>query len=190
MRLAIAILLAGCVSIAPAQDKGGKGGRGRGFTIPNPVKLTVSGYSDGGNIPDANKCAEGPSPAISWSGAPASAQSFAIILHDTDVAIGGSDVLHWAIFDIPGSATSLPAGVAKEAELPDGAKQPNNVSGRPGYFGPCPPAGHPAHHYILEFYALSAKLDLPANTSRNDLLAAMASKTVARGTYYGLATPR
>mgnify|MGYP003336617575 CR=1 FL=1 len=112
---------------------GGGGGKGKGGGgIPNPVKLTVTGYTDGGMIPDNLKCADSPSPAISWTGAPAAAKSFAIIMHDTDVSFGGSDVLHWAIFDIPGTATSLPAGVEKKAEVAGGAKQLNNIGGTAG----------------------------------------------------------
>ena len=191
MRLAFVLLMAGSLSFVAAQGKGGGGGKGKGGGgIPNPVKLTVTGYTDGGMIPDNLKCADSPSPAISWTGAPAAAKSFAIIMHDTDVSFGGSDVLHWAIFDIPGTATSLPAGVEKKAEVAGGAKQLNNIGGTAGYMGPCPPAGHPAHHYIIEFYALSDALGLPATASRADLQNALNSKTVARGTYTGQAVPR
>ncbi len=60
-----------------AQNKGGGGG------IPSPLKLTVSGYSDGGDIPAKYTCAAKPpggSPQIDWSGAPAGTATFALIL--------------------------------------------------------------------------------------------------------------
>jgi Raf kinase inhibitor-like YbhB/YbcL family protein len=156
------------------------------------VKMTIAGFADGGRIPAANTCAAGqgvPSPAISWTAGPAGTMSYALILHDPDPVLAGSatnDVLHWAIFDIPGDATSLPAGVPNAADLPSGAKQPNNIAGQPGYFGPCPPAGHGDHHYTFEIYALSAKLGLPAGTSRADLMAAMNGKVLSKGVYIGM----
>lgn len=168
---------------------GGKGRGGRGGGIPAPLTLTVTGYSDGGMIPDSIGCgaanAQKGSPKIDWSGAPAGTQAFALIMHDTDVAVQGSDVLHWAIFDIPGTATGLPADVPKTATLADGAVQINNIAGMPGFFSPCPPAPT-THHYIIEVYALDAKLGLPATTSRADLLAALAMHTRAKGTYVGV----
>ena len=106
-------------------------------------------------------------------------------MHDPDVSFGGADVLHWAIFDIPGSATSLPENLDRKAELPDGAKQLNSIGGAPGYFNPCPPPPT-THHYLIEMYALDAKLDLPATTSRADLEKALGMHTRAKGVYVGL----
>jgi Raf kinase inhibitor-like YbhB/YbcL family protein len=127
----------------------------------------------------------GVSPAIQWSGAPAGTQSFAIVFHDTDVALpNGDDVLHWAIFNIPAASTGLPENLPKNAEMPDGTKQPNNIAGMPGFFNPCPPPPT-VHHYIFEVYALDEKLDLPAAASRADLLKAMQGHTHAKGTYVG-----
>lgn len=191
--MALALALAAATGAMIAQDKGGKGkGKGKGFTLPPMVKMTIAGFADGGKIPNANTCANGNmgvSPAISWTPGPAGTQSYALILHDPDPVLGGSatnDVLHWAIFDIPGTATSLPAAVPNQAELPDGAKQPNNQAGQPGFLNPCAPPGHGEHHYTFEIYALNAKLGLPANTSRQDLLAAMNGKVLSKGVYIGM----
>src|SRR3982751_98171 len=83
-------------------------GRGGGGGIPAPIKITIPAFGDGGTIPVKFGCSNGKnanvSPEIQFSGAPAGTQSFALILHDPDVAIGGDDVLHWAIFNIPGTA--------------------------------------------------------------------------------------
>jgi hypothetical protein len=110
-----------------------------------------------------------------------------LIMHDPDPVINGSvnDVLHWAILDIPGNSKGLPEGV-KSGDQADGAKQINNIAGRPGYLGPCPPPGHGDHHYTLELYALSEKLSLPASTSRADLLNAMNGKVLSKGVYIGI----
>ena len=195
MRIAKALALSGLalavgLGIVGAQDKGkgGKGG-GKGGGIPAPLNLTVTGYADGAAIPSKFGCSGGQnpnvSPAISWTGAPQGTMAFAIIFHDTDVALpNGDDVLHWAIFDIPGTATGLPENVAKTATLPDGSVQMNNIAGMPGYFNPCPPPPT-VHHYIFEVYALDQKLGLPASTSRADLLKAMQGHIRAKGTYVG-----
>jgi Raf kinase inhibitor-like YbhB/YbcL family protein len=184
-------LLALGIGTAAAQDKGGKGGRGRGGPgIPPPVNLKIAGFAEGAMIPTKFTCAAGQnaavSPAIEWSGAPAGTASFAIIMHDPDVALpNGDDVLHWAIFNIPGTATSLPEHVPNQPELEDGARQPNNIAGSPGYFGPCPPMPT-THHYMFEFYALDEKLDIPAASTRADLLKAMTGHIRAKGVYFGM----
>jgi len=136
--LAVSMMLLGVsigmmVAQAPpgGQGKGGGGGgKGRGGGkggIAAPMTITVAGYADGGLIPDTIGCAaanaQKDSPKIDWTGAPAGTMAFALIMHDTDVNVGGAngpDVLHWAIFDIPGTATGLPAGVPKMATLADG----------------------------------------------------------------------
>ncbi|HLH41782.1 MAG TPA: YbhB/YbcL family Raf kinase inhibitor-like protein [Bryobacteraceae bacterium] len=188
--MVIALSLAVGVGVSMAQEKGGGGrGKGKGGGIPAPLMLTIMGYSDGGVIPSKFGCMggqnSGVSPAISWSGAPAGTMSFAVIFHDTDVALpNGDDVLHWAIFDIPGSSTGLPENVAKTATLPDGSVQLNNIAGMPGFFNPCPPPPT-VHHYIFEVYALDNKLGLPATTTRADLLKAMQGHVRAKGTYVG-----
>jgi Raf kinase inhibitor-like YbhB/YbcL family protein len=175
--------------LAQGPPGGGGGGKGKGkggFNIPAPITLKVAGYADGGAIPDSVGCVGGQkdTPKIDWTGAPADTAAFALIMHDTDVAINGSDVLHWAIYDIPGTATGLPAGVPKMAELADGSKQLNHVAGMPGFYSPCPPAPT-VHHYTIELYALDAKLGLPTTTSRADLTAALGMHTRAKGTYVG-----
>jgi hypothetical protein len=183
--VAVVALAAG----ASAQDKGGK--KKGGFQLPPLIHITVADFADGGRVPNKYTCAASPtspSPAISWTGAPANTQSYVVILHDPDPVLGGSatnDVLHWAIFDIPGDAKGLPEGV-KSGDQADGAKQINNIAGNPVYMGPCAPPGHGDHHYTFEVYALNAKLGLPASTSRADLLAAMNGKVIAKGVYIGI----
>ncbi len=189
--MALALIVGAGTGAMIAQDKGGKGGRGggkgKGGGIPAPLVLTVQGYADGSAMPASLGCANGNmavSPKIDWSGAPAGTMAFAVILHDTDADVGGEDVLHWAIFNIPGTATGLPAHVANTPELPDGARQLNNIARSPGFMGPCPPAPT-VHHYIIEAYALDSKLETPATATRADLMAAMKGHVRAKGTYVG-----
>jgi Raf kinase inhibitor-like YbhB/YbcL family protein len=169
---------------------GGGGGQGRGGGrggggIPAPLVITIASYEDGAMIPAKHGGAQGVSPAMTWTGAPMTTQSFALIFHDLDVGLRGGteDVLHWMIWDIPGTATSLPEGV-KAGDQADGSRQGRGISGQNAYFGPAPPAPT-THHYTIELYALSAKLNLPPETTRAQLLAAMEGKVVAKGAYNG-----
>jgi Raf kinase inhibitor-like YbhB/YbcL family protein len=185
--LSLGALALACTLTVSAQDAGrggGRGGgRGRGGGIPAPLKITIAAFPDGGAIPAKYGCAAGAnaniSPAIQWSGAPQGTATIALVLHDPDVAIGGDDVLHWAIFNIPATATGLPEGVPAKAMLDDGSVQINNIGGSIGYFTPT------THHYMFEFYALDTKLD-PAPASRADLLKAMNGHIRAKGVYFGL----
>ena len=185
--LAMTAALLASIATAGAQDKGKKKG---GFQLPPMIHISIADFTDGGRVPNKYTCAASPtspSPAMTWSGAPATTQSYVVILHDPDPVINGSiiDVLHWAIFDIPGDAKGLPEGV-KAGEQPDGSRQINNIAGNPVYMGPCAPPGHGDHHYTFEVYALNAKLGLPASTSRADLMNAMNGKVVAKGVYIGI----
>jgi Raf kinase inhibitor-like YbhB/YbcL family protein len=102
----------------------------------------------------------GISPEISWSGAPASTKSFAIMMFDPD-APTGSGFWHWVAWDIPPDTTSLPTG----AVLPAGSVSGENDGGTLGYTGPCPPEGDGVHHYQITVVALSIPtLGLDATT--------------------------
>jgi len=138
------------------------------------AKFTLSStdLTEGGRIAEAQVfnefgCKGGNvSPALSWGGAPADTQSFALLVHDPD-APTGSGWWHWVVYNIPASTTSLPAGAGdpKKKLMPAGAVQGRTDYGSVGYGGPCPPPGKP-HHYHFQLYALKvAKLDLPADAS-------------------------
>ena len=169
-RISFAVILAATLvsGRALAQDRGqaaggraGGAGRGGGLTM---LTVTSSSFADGAEIPAKYTGAQGVSPQLSWTGAPAGTMSYVLILHDVDVAIpAGSltnDITHWVVWNIPASATSLPEG----GPVPSGA---NQVSMRgPQYMGPAPPAGHPYHHYIFQVYALNSTLDVATGASR------------------------
>lgn len=156
---------------------------------PSKFQLKSSAYTEGSMIPTQYSCADpnAASPALSWMNAPAAAASFAIVMHDTDAAPmkGVMDVTHWIFWNIPGSSTSVAAGVKPDSS-PDGIVQGANVRKVNGFQPPCPPPGATPHHYIFEIYALDAKLDLPAGSARADLLKAMDGHVIGKATYVGL----
>jgi Raf kinase inhibitor-like YbhB/YbcL family protein len=156
---------------------------------PSKFKLMSSAYSEGSMIPTQYSCADpnASSPALQWSNPPAGALNFAVILHDTDAAPakGTMDVTHWIFWNIPASSTMVAAGVKPDSS-PDGIVQGKNVRNVNGFQPPCPPPGATPHHYIFELYALDAKLDLPAGSTRADLLKAMDGHVIGKATYVGL----
>jgi Raf kinase inhibitor-like YbhB/YbcL family protein len=150
------------LATAHAEPKGG----GAVFT------LTSSDFAAGKSLAAAQVfngfgCSGGNvSPALSWSNAPAGTKSFALLAYDPD-APTGSGWWHWVVYDIPASATSLPAGAGdpKKNLLPAGALQGRTDFGTQGYGGPCPPPGKP-HRYFFRLYALKvAKLEVPADAT-------------------------
>jgi len=155
---------------------------------PSKFKLMSSAFSDGGQIPNNISCADpnAASPALSWSNPPAGAVSFALVMHDTDAAPqkGTMDVTHWIFWNIPASSTSVTANVKTDSS-PDGIAQGKNVRGVNGYQPPCPPPGATPHHYTFELYALDTKLDLPAGSTRADMLKAMDGHVIGKATTGG-----
>ena len=107
------------------------------------------------------------SPALSWSGAPAGTQSYAVTVYDPD-APTGSGWWHWVAINIPASATSIAkgAGTADGKAMPAGTQQIRTDFGAPGFGGACPPVGDKPHRYIFTVYALKVpKLDVPADAT-------------------------
>ena len=134
--------------------------RPRGITV---MSLTSAAFSDGGMIPNGNaQAGRDASPSLSWAGAPDSTRSFVLVVHDIDAAIGdgGDDMLHWLVWNIPGTETSLPGAIKSGAQSSTGVRQ---ISGTgPYYRGPAAPASGPAHHYVFELYALDNTINVPA----------------------------
>lgn len=107
------------------------------------------------------------SPALSWQGAPAGTQSYAITVYDPD-APTGSGWWHWSVVNVPADVQALPAGAGTvgDALLPAGARQVRIDYGVAGWGGMCPPPGDRPHRYIFTVHALKvAKLDLPADAT-------------------------
>jgi len=177
---------------APPDGRGGRGGRGGGRGAIPVMTLTSSAFPDGGQIPAKYTQTGGElSPPLAWSSVPDGAASFVLIVHDVDAAIGGGtdDLLHWLVWNIPATMTSLPEHVPVASQLPDGTRQISATS--PGYRGPGALSSGPAHHYVFELFALDATLDVPAvgaspPQTRAAIVAAMAGHVRGKAAYVGL----
>jgi Raf kinase inhibitor-like YbhB/YbcL family protein len=180
-RAAAALLMFATLTGAPALAQGGGGGGG-GPPRLAPLLMESTAFEDGGIVPQKYAGRDGVQPGFTFSNAPDTTVSYAIIFHDLDVALQGgtNDVLHWIAWNIPASAKGIPEG-----KLPEGSVTGKNIAGQNSYFGPGAPPGPRYHHYVFELYALNANLDLPNTAGRPELLAAMAGKIVAKAAYVG-----
>jgi len=151
------------------------------FSYARPVHaqltLTSPAISPGSAIPDEWSCTGADrSPALAWSGAPQSTESFALIVEDPDAP--GGTFIHWVAYNIPSQVTSLPAGVPQTAEIAGGGSNGINGFDHIGYNGPCPPPGK-THHYHFRLFALDAKLTPGDKPDADALRAAMNGHVVA-----------
>jgi len=147
------------------------------------MTLASSAFGSGAAIPQPFTCkGADSSPALEWSGSPAHAASFAMIMDDPDAPAG--TWVHWVLWNVAAATHSLPQGVPMREQLDDGARQGKNSFGKIGYNGPCPPAGQ-THGYYFRLYALDTKLSLPAGSSRDQLDAAMKGHVLAHAEYMG-----
>ena len=170
-----------------------------------PATLTVESpaFKEGGTIPKdytGDVGAKNISPALTWSGAPASTKEFAVILDDPDASFGGrGPFVHWVLYKVPGTAKGLPEAVPMGAMVNAVGLQGaiNGLSGfnafarpgappmEPGYRGPAPPPGAP-HHYHFKVYALSEALNVQPGLDKAGLLKALEGKILAQGEIVGV----
>ncbi len=109
------------------------------------------------------------SPALNWKNAPGATKSFALICDDPDAPHGVW--VHWVLYDIPTTVTSLPEG-ASAANI--GAVEGRSSWGaeKKGYGGPCPPQG--THRYFFTLYALDvSSLKLAGQATKQEVKDAM-----------------
>lgn len=153
-----------------------------------PLTVTSPTITAGQPIPKQHTAdGENISPALSWTGAPATTRSFAVVCEDPDVLLPPANpqpFVHWVIYNIPATAQGLPGSLPIDpaAAMPPaiaGATQGPSGFRRPIYRGPAPPPGKP-HHYHFIVYALDVA-GLPSGLTRAQLTDAMAGHIVGQG---------
>lgn len=146
------------------------------------MRLTSPAFGDGEPIPGKYGYTEANvNPPLEVADVPDGTQSLALVLDDPDaVEPAGKVWLHWLVWNIPPSRTSIP-----EDWSPTDATEGTNDFGTRGYGGPAPPDG--THTYRFKLYALDARLDLSASADERRVGDAMAghvlSRTQLTGTY-------
>jgi hypothetical protein len=152
------------------------------------MRLTSTAFGHNAEIPRLYTCdGKDVSPPLARSGVPAGAKSLVMIVDDSDApdpAAPKMTWVHWVLYDIPPSATSLPQGIAPR-ELPAGTREGLNDWKRTGYGGPCPPVGR--HRYFHKLYALDVVLADLGKPTKAALEKAMRGHVLAQtelvGTY-------
>ena len=128
-------------------------------------ELSSTAFTSGGEIPVIHACEDlggnNYSPQLSWQNAPENTDSFVIIVDDETApcGTGANACVHWNLFNIDGSVSSLMEDVSP-AEIVDEGGNSDVVEGLTyantnDYEGPCPPAGN-EHTYYFKIYALSS----------------------------------
>ena len=158
-------------------------GCGKGTASPEPkpnvtMRLTSASFEAGQPIPEKYSAyGENVSPQLSWSGASKGTQCFVLLVEDPD-APRPDPFVHWLIFNIPPSATSIPEGQA-----PEGATDGQNDAQSTAYYGPKPPSG--THHYHFKLYAIDQKLTLSQGANKAEVMKAIEGHTLASAELIG-----
>lgn len=154
---------------------------------PRGIAVGSSALNDDGRIDDRfSAYHDDLVPPLSWS-AVIEAQSYALIVEDPDAPMDRPFV-HWLLWNIPGTAIEIPAGISRVAHPPElpGAVQGHNSGGGYGWHGTKPPPGHGVHHYHFQLFALSAPLGgMGPKTSLEELVSALKGLTIASGEVVG-----
>lgn len=151
---------------------------------PGKLELTTTAFRPGGKIPLPFTCSGANiSPALAWNNPPTGTRTFALIVDDPDAPAG--TWVHWVVFNLPGSARTLPQHVPPSEPISGGGKQGINDFPQNGYGGPCPPPGKP-HRYFFRLYALDTALDLHSPVHRQDVDSAMQGHILAQGELMGI----
>jgi len=146
------------------------------------MKITSALFRHGEHIPQMFTClGQNINPPLQFENVPPNAKSMVLIFEDVDST--PRPWTHWMLFDIPVTTTEV-----TEATIPNSATEglANNHSF--GYEGPCPKYFKGTHHYWFRLYALDTKLNLPAQTEREEVEAKMKDHIVERAGLLGLCT--
>ncbi|WP_158887999.1 YbhB/YbcL family Raf kinase inhibitor-like protein [Amycolatopsis anabasis] len=166
-----ALLITWAVGVSPAAASPSAPASSAG---QNAFVLSSSAFANGGVIPKVHECTSGggndpakknESPPLAWSGAPAAAKSYAIVMRDLD----NNNLLHWIIYDIPVSATSLPQNVEHvyQPSVPAGARQIyyRGSANLFGYQGPCSPSTVNTYEFVVHALNRESLTNLNSNSS-------------------------
>lgn len=150
------------------------------------LSLSSPAFADRAPMPARLTCdGQDRSPPLAWSGLPAGTRSLALIVDDPDApdpAAPQRTWVHWVLYNLPPTATSLAEAVAP-ADLPAGTREGLNDWQRSGYGGPCPPIGR--HRYFHKLYALDVVLADLGQPTKAALERAMEGHVLARAELVG-----
>ena len=143
------------------------------------MRITSPAFQDQAAMPPAHTClGENISPPLQFGSIPARARSLVLIVEDRDAP---RPWVHWLVFDIPPSTTSVPAG-----KIPADGTEGRSNGGTQGYEGPCPQCFSGTHRYHFQLFALDIMLGLPEDSDRARVRAAMQDHVIDYAALVGL----
>lgn len=146
-------------------------------SVPDSITVTSPAFRPGGQIPVRFSCVadggKGITPPLRWSVTDGNVQSIALVVDDPGSP--GSAYVHWVLFNLDAAADEI-----LENTVPLHSQQARNTGRTVGYTPPCPPKGE-VHTYRFTVYALNKTVPLGNGAQLRTVLAAIASRTVARG---------
>ncbi len=154
------------------------------LNAPTPFRILSAAFKQGDTIPALYTCdSSNISPELHWNNPFTNTKSFALIVDDPDAPVG--TWVHWVLYNIPVTDTTLQAHEPKDTMLTNGTRQGITSFGTAGYDGPCPPSG--THRYYFKIYALDEVLPYPAGLTKKQLLSVSKGHILAEAelmTYY------
>ena len=172
----------------PPEGNAQQGTAGAGTMQPGGVgagsgagsfRLTSNASADGATLPAEYTCdGSGATPALSWSGAPAGTEEFALMM--TTLPGDGTTRWNWVLYGIPGTTTGL-------VRNSSGVGTPGTGShGTVMQYDPPCSQGPGAKIYTFTVYALSAPPALPGTPGQvtgQVLTSAISSITLAKASF-------
>ena len=152
---------------------------------PRSLVLESPAFKTGAEMP-RQYTADGrnESPPLTWRNVPAAAKQLVVSCQDDDEVVPLQvPFLHWVVYNIPGTAKGLPAGLpalevlTAPADLV-GAMQAYTTFSFSMYRGPQPASGQ-RHHYRFILRALDSDLNLPRALFANAVLKAIEGHVIA-----------
>ncbi|MFJ1258337.1 YbhB/YbcL family Raf kinase inhibitor-like protein [Cupriavidus sp. CuC1] len=153
--------------------------------LPDTLALHSASFANHGAMPVRHAGAgvgANCSPALAWTGLPATATHWLLLVEDPDVPLAYAIVhaLAWG----PAAVGALAEGALSREPLPAGVTLAANGLGDAAYDGPRPLPGHGPHRYVFQLFALAA--EPPAGLAREALVAWLRAHAIARGRLDGV----
>jgi Raf kinase inhibitor-like YbhB/YbcL family protein len=192
VRLAVFVLAAAAIGPACARDPAEAGGTSSPSSpgianlppLSDTMKIQSPAFAANGEIPSKYTCeGEDISPPLGWGALPDGAKSLVLVVDDPDApdpAKPQRTWVHWVLYDMPPTTTTLAEGVK---ELAEGMRQGKNDWKKTGWGGPCPPIGR--HRYFFKLYVLDATLGDLHEPTKAELEKVMAGHVIARAELVG-----
>lgn len=133
-------------------------------------------------FPELFTClSENINPPLFFEDIPEGTKSLILSLEDTNAT--PTPWIHWLLFNIPPTVTSI-----RQNEIPEGATEglANNKSF--GYEGPCPKYFSGTHTYLFTLTALDTVLDIPKESDKTAVEKAAEGHILAKTEFVGLCT--